>query len=126
MKVLFRFIKKVIFSAFLLYGYNLIAVNFNMIIPINVVTILSMCFLGMPSLLALLLFKLFVMWGGLMDLSVAKNRYYSLINSIVNNNKISHAYLIEVDNYDSDFICVLDFFHQCLKVFSLPFFHLLD
>ena len=45
----------------LLYGYNLIAVNFNMIIPINVITILSMCFLGMPSLLALLLFKLFVM-----------------------------------------------------------------
>lgn len=61
MKVLFKLLKKVIFSAFLLYGYNLIAVNFNMIIPINVITILSMCFLGMPSLLALLLFKLFVM-----------------------------------------------------------------
>ena len=61
MKVLFKLLKKVIFSAFLLYGYNLIAVNFNMIIPIIVITILSMCFLGMPSLLALLLFKLFVM-----------------------------------------------------------------
>ncbi len=44
-----------------------------------------------------------------MDLSVAKNRYYSLINSIVNNNKISHAYLIEVDNYDNDYKCIMDF-----------------
>lgn len=44
-----------------------------------------------------------------MDLSVAKNRYYNLINSIVNNNKISHAYLIEVDNYDTDYKCIMDF-----------------
>ena len=61
MKVLIKFIKKVIFSSFLLYGYNLIAVNFNMIIPINLFTILSMCILGIPSLFALLLFKLFIL-----------------------------------------------------------------
>ena len=44
-----------------------------------------------------------------MELSVVKNRYYNLINNIVKNNKISHAYLIEVDNYDDDYKCVLDF-----------------
>ena len=30
---LFKLLKKVVISGFLLYGYNLIAVNFNMIIP---------------------------------------------------------------------------------------------
>lgn len=44
-----------------------------------------------------------------MNLSVAKNRYYNLINSIVKNNKISHAYLIEVDNYEDDYKCIMDF-----------------
>lgn len=61
MRILFKLIKKVILGAFLLYGYNLIAVNFNMIIPINVFTIGFVTILGIPSILALLLFKLFIL-----------------------------------------------------------------
>ena len=56
MKLIFRFIKKIIFSTFLLYGYNLIAVKFNMIIPINIFTLSFVTVLGTPSILALLLF----------------------------------------------------------------------
>lgn len=63
MKVIVKLIKKVIFSAFLLYGYNLIAVNFNMIIPINIYTICFVTILGIPSMLALILFKIFILWG---------------------------------------------------------------
>lgn len=63
MKVLFKFIKKGLFSAFLLYGYNLIAVNFNMIIPINIFTICFVTFLGIPSVIFLILFKMFILWG---------------------------------------------------------------
>ena len=59
MKKLFDIIKRVIISGFLLYGYNLIAVNFNMILPINFITLLSITFLGAPALLALVLFKIF-------------------------------------------------------------------
>lgn len=44
-----------------------------------------------------------------MELTKTKKRYYDLINNIVNFNKISHAYMIEVNNYDTDFRCVLDF-----------------
>ena len=44
-----------------------------------------------------------------MELTAAKKKYYNLINNIVDFNKISHAYLIEIDNYDEDFCCVLDF-----------------
>ena len=60
MNFIFRFIKKIILSMFLLYGYNLIAVNFNMVIPINFITVGSVYFLGIPSLFALLLFKMFI------------------------------------------------------------------
>ena len=55
------FIKKIILSAFILYGYNLIAVNFNMVIPINLITILFIAILGTPALVALILFKILVL-----------------------------------------------------------------
>lgn len=61
MKILFKLVKRIIFSSFLLYGYNLIAINFNMIIPINVYTIGFVSILGIPSILALLLFKVFIL-----------------------------------------------------------------
>ena len=54
-------VKKIVFSAFLLYGYNLIAVNFNLVIPINIITILLVSFLGAPGMFALILFKLTVL-----------------------------------------------------------------
>lgn len=44
-----------------------------------------------------------------MDLTTTKKKYYSLINNIVNFDKLSHAYMIEVDNNNDDFNCVLDF-----------------
>ena len=44
-----------------------------------------------------------------MELTTPKKNFYELINNIVRFNKISHAYLIELDNYDNDFNCVIDF-----------------
>ena len=44
-----------------------------------------------------------------MGLTVAKKKYYDIINNVVNFNKVSHAYIIEVDNYEEDFRCVIDF-----------------
>ena len=61
MKKLFDIIKRVIISGFLLYGYNLIAVNFNMILPINFITLFSVTFLGAPALIALVLFKILIL-----------------------------------------------------------------
>lgn len=60
MKNVLVIIKKIIMSYIILYGYNLIAVNFNMVIPINVITILLITFLGVPSLLALLLLRIVI------------------------------------------------------------------
>ena len=58
MKFMLFVVKKIILSAFILYGYNLIAVNFNMIIPINVYTLGFITLLGSPALIALVLFKI--------------------------------------------------------------------
>ena len=56
-KKIFEVIKKIIFSSFLLYGYNLIAVSFEIIIPINIITIAILTILGYPSLFSLILIQ---------------------------------------------------------------------
>lgn len=61
MKNILEIVKKLILSFVILYTYNLIAVNFNMVIPINIITIGLITFLGTPSLLALILFKVLVL-----------------------------------------------------------------
>lgn len=47
-------LKKIIFSGFILYGYNLLASPLNIIIPINFVTLLILSVLGFPALFALI------------------------------------------------------------------------
>ena len=58
MKKIFLVIRRFVISAFVLYGYNLFSVNFNMIIPINIVTLGIVFLLGAPGLIALVLFKI--------------------------------------------------------------------
>ena len=60
MKNILGIVKKLILSFVILYTYNLIAVNFNMVIPINIITVGLITVLGTPSLLALILFKVLV------------------------------------------------------------------
>lgn len=52
--------KKIIVSAFILYGYNLIAVSLNMIIPINFITVGSLTILGIPALFAFILIHILI------------------------------------------------------------------
>lgn len=51
LKKLFKLVKKVIFSSFLLYGYNILAMPLNVIVPINLITIFTITLLGFPALL---------------------------------------------------------------------------
>lgn len=59
-KYIFKLIKKVILSGFLLYGYNLAAAPLGFIIPINIITITLLCILGIPSLLSLIIVLILV------------------------------------------------------------------
>ena len=54
-KKIYELIKKIVISAFILYGYNLIAAPINLIIPINIITISILTIFGIPSLLLLIL-----------------------------------------------------------------------
>ena len=60
MKKIWQCLKKIIISVFILYGYNLIATRFNLVIPINIFTV------GSISLLCV-------------DLSLRKYAYHSPI-----------------------------------------------
>ena len=55
MKYLILITKKLIFGFFLLYSFNIISSNFNIIIPINVITILFVSFLGFPALFSFIM-----------------------------------------------------------------------
>jgi len=55
---LYKILKKIIFSAFFLYGYNVIAAPLNIFIPINLITVFLISILGIPSLFALMIISL--------------------------------------------------------------------
>lgn len=54
LKILFKIIKRIVISSFLLYGYNLLVQPLGLIIPINVFTIGAISILGVPALLCLI------------------------------------------------------------------------
>ncbi len=59
-KICYNFFKRIVFSSFLLYGYNILATPLNVIIPINIVTILTVSILGFPALLSLIFIHIIV------------------------------------------------------------------
>lgn len=50
-----KFLQKIILSFFLLYWFNKIGINFNLIIPINIVTLVVVYLLDLPGLAMLIL-----------------------------------------------------------------------
>ena len=48
------------------------------------------------------------------ELSLIKQNYYHYINQIIKNHKISHTYLFEIDDYDTDFHFIVDFIKMIL------------
>lgn len=60
MKKVIKIVKKIIFSALLLYGYNVIASPLNVIVPINFINIGLMTILGVPALFALIFINIIV------------------------------------------------------------------
>ncbi len=59
-KKLCKFLKRIIISAFILYGYNLIVTPINLTIPINFITISLLTLFGIPALFALIIILIVV------------------------------------------------------------------
>lgn len=57
MKIIMAILKRIILSILILYSYNLIATKFNLVIPINLITIGSVGVLGFPILFVFILLK---------------------------------------------------------------------
>jgi len=53
-----RCLRRLIVTFFLIYGYNNLVMPINMIIPINIYTILFVYIFGLPSLLAFIVIKI--------------------------------------------------------------------
>jgi len=54
-----KIIKKLIFSFFLIYSFNLISVNFSVVIPINLFTIFLVMIFDIPAVTILFMIKFF-------------------------------------------------------------------
>ena len=54
-KKMFNILKRIIISAFILYGYNLIVTPINLTIPINLITVGLLTVFGIPALFALII-----------------------------------------------------------------------
>ncbi|MEG2322131.1 MAG: pro-sigmaK processing inhibitor BofA family protein [Bacilli bacterium] len=55
LKKIFILLKRVVISAFILYGYNLIASPLNLIIPINIFTVGALTILGIPAIFSFII-----------------------------------------------------------------------
>lgn len=60
LKKIFKVLKRIIISTFLLYGYNLLVQPLGFIIPINFITVGLITILGIPAMLALIFIIIFV------------------------------------------------------------------
>jgi len=61
LKKLYNVIKKIILSAFILYGFNLIMSPLSIIVPINIITVTIVACLGFSGLLGLIMIMLFAL-----------------------------------------------------------------
>lgn len=59
-KKVLTILKKIVISAFILYGYNLIAASLNLIIPINFITVGILTFFGIPALFAFIVIHILI------------------------------------------------------------------
>lgn len=57
---IFKLLKKIIISSFLIYGYNLLAQPLKAIIPLNVVTVSTVALLGIPALFSLIIILIYI------------------------------------------------------------------
>ena len=60
LKYMFKIIKRIIVSSFLLYGYNVLIQPIGFIVPINIITIGALTILGVPALLCLIFIMIFI------------------------------------------------------------------
>ena len=59
-KKTYELVKRIIISVFLLYSFNLVMSPLEIMIPINMITVVGITVLGFPALLSFLVILLFI------------------------------------------------------------------
>ena len=59
-KKIYELVKRIIISVFLLYSFNLVMSPLEIMIPINMITVVGITVLGFPALLSFLVILLFI------------------------------------------------------------------
>ncbi len=60
LKRIYEILKRIIISVFLLYSFNLVMSPLEIMIPINMITVVGITVLGFPALLSFLVILLFI------------------------------------------------------------------
>lgn len=60
LKIVLKVVKRIVFSSFLLYGYNLLVNPLNLMVPINVITVSALSIFGVPALISFIFVYLVV------------------------------------------------------------------
>ena len=60
LKKIYEILKRIIISVFLLYSFNLVMLPLEIMIPINMITVVGITVLGFPALLSFLVILLFI------------------------------------------------------------------
>lgn len=60
LKKIYEMLKRIIISVFLLYSFNLVMSPLEIMIPINMITVVGITVLGFPALLSFLVILLFI------------------------------------------------------------------
>lgn len=60
LKNIYEILKRIIISVFLLYSFNLVMSPLEIMIPINMITVVGITVLGFPALLSFLVILLFI------------------------------------------------------------------
>lgn len=59
-KKLINVVKKIVFSSFLLYGYNLLVEPLGIMVPINFITVGCISLFGIPALFSFILINVLI------------------------------------------------------------------
>ena len=91
-----RFLKKLIFAVVLLYSFNIIAVQFGLIVPINYITIALVTFLDIPAMILLVFSLILIFW--IINYRRQEMETDEIITKYFNGEKLSHAYLLKTND----------------------------
>ena len=112
--MIFKILKKIIFAIVIIYSLDLLIKNIGMLVPLNILTISIVSFLGFPGLITLaFLFNIEVVF--------LKEDLYNYLDLCLLEDKLPHAFLIETEELNLQFDTLLQYLYKNKMIQNLNF-----